>query len=852
MLGREIQVIRIRAAVIAALRSFGVAPWNTIGVCLTLAVAVGAALAVEAVWDTAIVRPLVFRDPERIVNVSVESPPGASAPSGRLGDNLMPAEVETLRRDSLVFEWIGTWAPRAYVLESGSTAAYVGAALVSPGMLETLGVAPEAGRLFAAEDHAAASAADSVFPEPAREVAIVSHDLWLTGFAGQEIGRAEVTLDRRSFRIVGVMPPEFVFPSSGIRIWLPAREAQERPAAEGAEARSATIGFPVVGRLKPDVTPAAASAETTSVVANLEQRTGEERVTIIPLQEELTGSLRPTLLVLRAGAWLLILVGAFSVSSLRFSRALAERRTAAIRRALGAGPRDELVASAVRVGAEALLIFPGAVFVALAVLSGMRGLGSDLPLAEAWRLGASSLATGFLAALLAATLVELPQLVATARAWRNSALDSARGQIVARPFAFAFLAGGTAASVVVLTGVVVLGGSVLALREGRGGYSADGLTVATVDFSGWGDGAVAPEARAALLDRSVARLRALPSVRAAAYAETMPDEQSGRGGSYVDDGRPVDFTERRVGPGFLGVLGVEPVAGRELIPSDGPSAGHVAVLDRSFARRLGDAPLDRTVRVMGGAYRVVGVVPDVLTFPMTARSPTIYTPYASPAGLSFPFPRAQIVVRTAGEPSAEVLTAVRRTVGEVDPRLRVLRVESVWRQRSRELGSPVLGSFVLVIFGAAGVLLSILGPPSNPRPLAPLPEAPGERGAAPGPPHPCAHDTAAHRCGRRRPHPGGAGRRRPSGGGPPSPQRRGAGLRGHQRRGGGGGTPSRPGGGVVTRSVQEQRAGSQRLRRTNVAPTIRQRQKSARYSSDRTNSPLYISLTITVPDGKYG
>ncbi len=700
-------MIRIRAAVIAALRSFGVAPGNTIGVCLTLAVAVGAALAVEAVWDTAIVRPLVFRDPGKVVNVTLESPPGASTLGRAFGNNLMPSEVETLRRDSLAFEWIGTWAPRAYVLETGSTAAYVGAALVSPGMLETLGVAPEAGRLFAAEDHAPASAAYSVLAEPASEVAIVSHDLWLTGFAGQEIGRADVTLDGRPFRIVGVMPPEFVFPSSGIQIWLPAREARERPAAEGAEGIS--LGFPVVGRLNPHVTPAAAAAEATSLIANLEWRTGEERITITPVHEDLTASLRPTLLVLRAGAWLLILVGAFSVSSLRFSRALAERRTAAIRRALGAGPRDELVASAVRVGAEALLIFPGAVFVALAVLSGMRSLGSDLPFAEAWRLGASSLAIGFLAALLAATLVELPQLVATARAWRHSALDSARGQIVARPFAFAFLAGGTAASVVVLTGVVVLGGSVLALREGRGGYSAEGLTVATVDFGGWGDGAVAPETRAALLDQSVARLTALPSVRAAAYAETMPDEQSGRGGSYVDDGRPVDFTERRVGPGFLGVLGVEPVAGRELIASDGPSAGQVAVLDRSFARRLGDAPLGRTVRVMGSAYQVVGVVPDVLTFPMTARSPTIYTPYASPAGLSFPFPRAQIVVRTAGEPSAEVLAAVRRTVGEVDPRLRVLRVESVWRQRSRELGSPVLGSFVLVIFGAAGVLLSILG-----------------------------------------------------------------------------------------------------------------------------------------------
>jgi len=108
----------------------------------------------------------------------------------------------------------------------------------------------------------------------------------------------------------------------------------------------------------------------------------------------------------------------------------------------------------------------------------------------------------------------------------------------------------------VLAGVVVLGGSVLALWEGRGGYSADELSVATVDFGGWGDATVAPEARMALLDRSLTRLTALASVRAAAYAETLLDEQSGRGGVYDDDGRPVDFTERRVAPGFLRALGV--------------------------------------------------------------------------------------------------------------------------------------------------------------------------------------------------------------------------------------------------------------------------------------------------------
>jgi len=173
---RRFEVIRARAAIIAALRSFRGAPWNAAGVCVTLAVSVGAALAVEAVWNTAIVRPLVFRDPAKVVEVAVEIPPGVPRSAGNdLGENLTPTEIETLRRDSSAFDWIGAWAPRTYVLESGLTASYVGAALVSPGMLDTLGVPPEAGRPFGAHDHAAATVTNSLFPEPPRDVVLLSH-----------------------------------------------------------------------------------------------------------------------------------------------------------------------------------------------------------------------------------------------------------------------------------------------------------------------------------------------------------------------------------------------------------------------------------------------------------------------------------------------------------------------------------------------------------------------------------------------------------------------------------------------------------------------------------------------------
>ena len=268
-----------------------------------------------------------------------------------------------------------------------------------------------------------------------------------------------------------------------------------------------------------------------------------------------------------------------------------------------------------------------------------------------------------------------------------------------------------AAVTVMLVGVVVLGGSVWALREGRGGYPAGNLAQATVDFGAWGGGAPIPhDQRVALLDRVADRAGALRGVEAVAYAEALPDERGGRSGAFArSEGAESGYLDRRISPGLLGVLGMPPVAGRGLLPSDRPPSEPVAVVDQSFADHfVGTSPVEQLVAMTGGSFRVVGVVDSLLTFPLRPTRPTIYTPFAR-TPLFLPYPKAEVVARFRRAPTPGDLVALGRAVRETDPSLRVLRVETVRERRSRMLGTSVPGSFVLVVFALGGLLLTLVG-----------------------------------------------------------------------------------------------------------------------------------------------
>ena len=717
--------MRTRAAFAAAWRSLTAAPANSAAAVLALAFAVGAFHVVGAVWESAVDRALPYEDPEGLVALRAA---GGEAMFGRF---LSDRETALLRERAASFAWVGhLWGASMMLGDPPMRSVTVGA--LEPGFLEMLGGTPALGRPFRPEDHEGETRTGAGRPSPStpdrsrpvlqvsrdlstldrgQPVVLVSHDFWRTALGGTaEAVGTEIVLDREPMRVIGVLPEGFFTPTLATEIWVPARRRQVGT-GPGGSSRSTSA----YGRLQAGVTPAAAAAEATALLTDAGFRRDEDHIQAIPLARSLTASVRPTLEILRAGALLLVLAAAISVSGLRLARSVAGRRAAAIRRALGGSFRDEFLAALFRVTLLAAAVTAGSALLAAWVVPLLRRYGADLPFAADWTTGWEVAGQAFVVALLACAAAEAAPLVDTLRV-RRQASGMGRFGVAHRARAVSpTLALGVATATVILIATAVLGGSAWRLFAGRGGYSDAGLAQLTVDFGGGAAGASLPHGeKVALLDRLVERIERVPEVESAAYADALPDET---GGSIMftaaGPGSPRDpdsgRATRSVSPGLLGVLGIPLVDGRGITGADTPGSERVAVVDRSYARAAGlPDPVGQTIRMGPAEPRVVGMVPDLRVFPDRSTYPTAYVPFAIPPAI-LGNPKVELVARFRDGPTPEQVAALGRLPPAVDASMRVTAASSVRDRRIRLLGAPLLAGVALGIFAVAGLLLAVVG-----------------------------------------------------------------------------------------------------------------------------------------------
>lgn len=704
---------RWKNALRVAFRSLVAARWNAAAAVLVLSVAAAAGHSVTAVWNSTVERRLSWRNADEIVEVSVESVRGTVRGSGNDRPTSSPTDAEAaeLVESAGSLAWIGSWMPRTGVIGGAAHARLIVAAALGPGMLRALGAAPVAGRLFDEADHRVVLS-DSEAPS----AALLREDLAaaLFGDAAEAVGET-LDLGRQRLEVIGLMPRDFVFPTPRIVAWLP---------LASTTGSGMTRTYPTFARLAPGASPAAAGAEATAVLRRAGFRSDEERVVLSPLTEELTEGIRPTLEILRGGALLLLLVAAASVASLRLSQALSEQRASGIRRSLGAAPGDEIAASAIRIVLLAVAVAGGALAVSTYLLPVLRSYGAHLLFAADWDIGVETAAPAFVVALFAVGLAEAPSLVEILRERSAAITQGTRGAHGRRPFLLPLLAGGTAASTVILIATAVVAGSAFSLLAGRGGYSDSGLGVMTVDFGGRGaDFAPSSAERRRILDELVERIEAIPAVEAAGYGDYLPDDPSGSilrvTGAGGEEARPLAV--RRVSGGMLGALRIPVVRGRGFTEADRASGEAVGVVDRSFAAGLPEDPVGDLVRAGLDPVRVVGVAADVLPFPARRRQSNLYRPYADETddgGAAAPLhallgavlaDKTEVVARFRDGLSPEALGVLAGIPRAVDPSLRVLQTDSVRSRRSGMLGSSGLASVVLIVFAVAGILLTVVG-----------------------------------------------------------------------------------------------------------------------------------------------
>jgi predicted permease len=672
----------------------------TVTSILVIAIGIGANTAAFAVTDVVLFRELPYRDPHRLMKLWQRS---AAYPRFELS----PENYRDWKRMSRSFASMGAcWLTAANLVVPGTEPQRLTGAGATWDLFSTLGVEPLLGRTFTeAEDR-----------ENAAGTIVLSHALWQTLFAGDPLalGRT-ILLDDRSFVVIGVMPPEFSFPTRSTQFWTPMQFRVE-------DTDRTNTYLQVAARLAPGATMPSAQADLDAVAAQLSRQfpkeNGHTGAAVLRIGDEVSRQSRALLLALSGAAACVLLIVCANLANLFIARALARRREMAVRAAIGAG-RDRLLR---QLATESIV---------LAVSGGALGIVvgySSLPLLA--RLAPVNLPTaavpsldlrvlGFAALLTGATAV----LFGWVPAWRAGGdadaialRQGSRGGARRERLRTVLVAAEVLTSIVLLTGALLLMRALWSVQRTDPGFrSEDVLTMRTT--LPWPK--YAPVAkRAQFYDQVLTRVRALPGVRDAAYVSGLPMVVRGGIWNVEITGAPdIEATRRAVTlryatPGFFRTLGIPIKSGRDVDARDTGEAPFVAVVSESFARRFwpDDSPIGKRFSVAFFERTIVGVAADIRTRGLEAPSePQVYLPFQQIRDFAMPpFAPKDLAVRVSGN-TAQVAPAVRAIIREADPTEPVSDVRMLTDVIAQETAPRLTQVGVVGAFAAIAFVLAVIG-----------------------------------------------------------------------------------------------------------------------------------------------
>ena len=665
-----------------AFRGLSGQPGFVLAATLTLALGLGLAVGLFAVVDAVLLQPLPFENQDELV-VLWEKDDSTDNPHIEVSlPNFEDWRAQAGSFTDMAAMGSTTWG-EVEVQEDPPVRLTISA--VSASFFDTLGAQPLLGRAFLPEEDGA----------EAERVMVLSHAAWRQYFDGSAdvVGSSvPVGARREPFTVVGVMPPEFEFPS-GAEVWTPVGRELAGIFRENGMDAGAQRGLGVlyvVGRLAPGRTVDEARAEMDVIVPGLWEahfsRLGTRRAVATPLTDYVFGNAQAALFVLLGGVALLLLIAGANVTGLMIVRAQSRRREAAVRCALGIGGgrlfRAHLLETLLVTGAAAA----GGIALASAALPVFVALGpADMPRLERAAVEGTSVV---LAALLAVGLALAMTAAASPRLGRVSVVawlrDGGHGATPGRAGAGArntLVVSQVAMALVLTVGAGLLASSYVNLARVDLGYRPAGVLALTL---GPRDGAyeeVAP--RRTAWRELLARVRALRGVEAAGGTMLLPFEHGvvGVDGGVVLEGEPLDGPDRperppvtlqSVSPGYFEAMGLDLVAGRTFTGRDTADAPAAVVVSESLARYLwpaGGAVGRRLIAIGAQAgsdgapawQTVVGVVEDARYREIARGRFGLYVPFTQVSmGLN------HLVVRTQDDP-ARLAAALRAEVPRADP-----------------------------------------------------------------------------------------------------------------------------------------------------------------------------------------
>ena len=703
-----------------AVRSLRHRPGLTAAATLTLALGIGATSTVFGVVKRVLLTPLPYDHPDRVVAVW-------SAWKGFDQTWLSYDEWEGWKARVPAFADIGLYSDGAATID-GDSPERVRSAAVQANIFTILGPRLEHGRGFTTDEDRPGGPM----------VAVLSYELWQRRFGGDPsiIGHT-IQVSGKDRKIIGILPSGFQLPldyTAGERtdIYFPlATDARNEGALPGPAfpKGGASHGFYGVARLSSGATAAGANAQLRSIVAELEQFGYMANVGfhayVVPIDEQITGRVRPVLLVVLGAVVLVLLIACANVAGLLLVRGEARRRELAVRVALGAGAKR----------LARLLITESAVLAALGGLVGVmlawitvRLLRSNAP-AGLPRLTETSidwvvLSFALLVSVVTAVLTGvLPLAHASHLAVSGELRDGGRGATTGRArlrWRQGLVALEIALAVVLVAGAGLMIRTVRNLLTVDPGFRADGvLTMRVSTPANWYPDSVRV---AAFWDEVQRRVASLPGVKRVAAVRLLPlASEMGDWGLTVqgytpppNQGTPGDW--QIVTPGYFETMGLTLRRGRTFTTGDDMQAPLAMIVNRTFEQQYfaGRSALGGRVRI-GSAdtthwYTVVGVVDDVHHNKLVgAVKPQFYATLAQFAVAPGSTRRAMsLVVRTNGDPKA-LVAPVRAAVKSIDPRLPVSEVRTMREIVDAAIGGQRFAMETLGVFGFVALLLSAIG-----------------------------------------------------------------------------------------------------------------------------------------------
>lgn len=696
-----------------AFRSLLKRPGFTCVAIATLALGIGASVAIFSVVDAVLLRPLPFPQQERIVELRELDETGRGMP-------VAEANFDDLRRQSRSFAAIARYNEWPEAVAGGSEPVRTTACSASEDFFRVLGVQPHLGRFFLSSDEA--------------NVAVVSYGFWKQSLGGRSSFEGMVLrMEGKSFTVIGVLPPGVEFPPN-VSVWFPASIYPKVPSRTAHN-------WSVAARLREGVTSAQAQAEVAGIGQQLKREYGNQidasSFGLTPLRERMVKNVRGLLWVLCGAVGLLLVIACSNVANLLLVRATTRRKEIALRAALGAS-RWQLTRQFL---AETLLLT--LVAGTLGVLFAYWGVSlivglyhGNLPRIGAIGVDSTVAVFALVVSLLVGVLLGLvPSFQVSNRQLQTDLQEGGRGTAGASSSRVrnGLIVAQVAITLILLVGAGLLGRSFQRLLEVSPGFEPESAVAMTVSQPD-------PETPAAqrhlaqFYQQLLERLQTLPGAIGAGGINALPMSGDGANGSFIIEtggetaktnedlgkefsslaGTPRlrDAEFRVASAGYFSTMHIPLLRGRFFASSDGPDAAQVALVSQALVKRYwpNEDPIGKEIQFgnMDGDLRllhVVGVVGDVRDDGLDADlRPTVYVDF-------FQRPRAaaqfSLVLRSRGD-AASLIASMRREARALDPEMPT-DFQTLDQVVSSSLDNRRFSMVMLGVFAGAALLLAMVG-----------------------------------------------------------------------------------------------------------------------------------------------